>query len=348
MNTSSILYKDLINIAENIPAAFYNKTIFVTGGTGLIGSLIIKGIITSNEINNSNIKVVSIVRDFDKASNIFEGFKTDNIKFITGDIVNKIDFDGNIDYIIHGASPTASKFFVTYPVETISTAVNGTKNLLDFAKDKNVKGFVYLSSMEAFGQLNDPNKRVSENQLGYIDITNTRSCYSESKRMCECLCACYAAEYNLPIKVARLAQVFGAGILKNENRVFAQFARSVINKESIVLHTDGTSWGNYCYTSDAIKGIFTVLEKGSSGETYTVVNEVTSMQIKDIAKMLVEQLANNEIKLIFDIPEDAQKFGYAPATVLKLSSKKLNQLGWFPTVDLLEAYKRLIIYLQED
>ena len=64
--------------------------------------------------------------------------------------------------------------------------------------------------------------------------------------MCECLCSAYASEYQLPVKIARLAQTFGAGVNPSETRVFAQFARSLIHGEDIILHTEGKSYGNYC------------------------------------------------------------------------------------------------------
>lgn len=126
---------------------------------------------------------------------------------------------------------------VTKPVETICVAVDGTRNILELAKENDVKSVVYISSMEVYGSPDASLPYVSENDYGYVDILNVRSCYPEGKRMCECLCTSYAHEYNLPIKIARLAQTFGAGVSKNETRVFAQFARSLINEEDIILHT---------------------------------------------------------------------------------------------------------------
>ena len=137
-----------------------------------------------------------------------------------------------------------------------------------------------------------------------------------------------------------MAQVFGAGILKSENRVFAQFARSAIENKDIILHTDGTSWGNYCYTSDAIRAIFLILDKGVSGETYTVVNEDNSIQIKDMAQLVIDVYESSKSKVVFDIPE-TNVFGYAPNTTMKLSSVKLNKLGWKANVSLKEMYLRL-------
>jgi dTDP-glucose 4,6-dehydratase len=98
---------------------------------------------------------------------------------------------------------------------------------LEFARERKVKGFVYLSSMEVFGVTDTRLIEVNETDYGYIDILNPRSSYSESKRLCECLCASYASEFALPVKIARLTQVLGAGIDYNSEWVSAYFARCV-------------------------------------------------------------------------------------------------------------------------
>ena len=179
-------------------------------------------------------------------------------------------------------------------METIDSIYSGSKTILEFAKSKKVSGLVYLSSMEVFG-VTDANKEVIfEQDLGYLDILNVRSSYSESKRLVECMCKSYAEQYGLNVKVARLAQTFGAGISKNENRVFAQFARSAIRGEDIVLHTKGDSMGNYCYTTDVIKAIILLLQKGEKGQSYTVVNENSSMTIYQMAELVAKEIANDK------------------------------------------------------
>ena len=150
------------------------------------------------------------------------------------------------------------------------------------------------------------------------------------------------AEYNVPVKIARLAQTFGAGILPGENRVFAQFARSAMNGEDIVLHTKGLSEGNYCYTRDAIKGILLLLVRGNKGEAYTVANSKSNMRIRDMAEMVAKEIAGGKIKVIFDIPKDNLTYGYAPDVKMKLNSDKLQALGWKAEVDMFEAYTRMI------
>ena len=344
----NVFDEDLVNCAASIPDKFYNSSFFITGSTGLIGSLIIKSILKANELYNSNILIYAFARNEEKVKEVFaEYLNNKNLKFLYGDIQKSLSLENKIDYIIHAASQTASKEMVEHPVITSKVSLIGTINILDFAVEKKVKGLIYLSSMEAFGECNKSETRLSEKDLGYIDLTNIRNCYSESKRMCELLCKCYFKEYGLNTYIARLAQVFGAGISKSENRVFAQFTKSVLKNEDIVLHTDGTSWGNYCYTTDVFKAFFKILENGSPGETYTVVNEETSMMIKDMAQLIINIAANNKSKVIFDIPEDSLKYGYAPKTVMKLSNSKLNELGWCPEVPLNKMFTRLIQYMKD-
>ena len=346
----TVLQQDLEYIADyNLP---YDKmkgcNILITGATGLVGSMLVKALACCNRRHKLGITIYALVRNEEKAKVVLEGLADrPDVKFVKGDILQPLTIEENIDFIIHGASVTASKTFVTMPVETIRTALEGTENVLELAKNKKIKSMVYISSMEAFGITNPALESVREEDLGYIDVMNVRSSYSESKRMCEVLCASYAHEYSVPVKVARLAQTFGAGVSKEENRVFAQFAKSAMEQQDIVLHTKGESTGNYCYTADAVLGLLTVLLKGITGQVYTVANPQTTIQIKDMAQMVADHLAEGRIKVIFDIPEDALTFGYAPDVKMHLNSDKLMSLGWQPRYALQEMYERMIASFKE-
>lgn len=317
------------------------SSVFVTGSTGLIGSLFIKALLTFNHKNNSNIKVYALCRSKSKFKSVFNDFEDKNLIPIYSDIlsINSAVLDFNIDYIVHGAAITVSKEMVEHCVETLDVAYSGTKKILEIAKDKNVKSVVYLSSMEAFGTPDSKLSEVTEKDLGYIDILSPRSSYSEGKRICETLCACYASEYNVPVKIIRLAQTLGAGIDYNDTRVTAMFARSVVEKKDIILKTKGNSKRQVIYTTDAVSAILAVLLRGASGQSYTACNHETFVSIKDTASLICEKIAENKIKLLFDIQENNN---FAPEVIMNLSSAKLESLGWKATVGLEEAYRRMI------
>jgi len=349
-NKDIVLQEDLEGIANSaLPfEVLKGANVFITGATGLVGSMIVKALACCNRRHNLGMTILGLVRSVEKAANVLgELVDREDVKLVKGDVLQPLSIEDDVDYIIHGASVTASKTFVTMPVETIQTALDGTINLLELAKNKNVKSMVYISSMEAFGITNPALESVREEDLGYIDVMNVRSSYSESKRMCEVLCASYAHEYNVPVKVARLAQTFGAGVSKEEGRVFAQFAKSAMFGEDIVLHTKGESTGNYCYTADAVEGLLTILLKGNTGEVYTVANPATTIQIKDMAQMVADKISKGKTKVIFDIPEDALTYGYAPDVAMHLNADKLMALGWVPKYDLPQMYERLVKSFKE-
>lgn len=346
---SRVLARDLENISKRVCfQEFDNSTVLVTGATGLIGSLLVKTLIFCSRKYKLNIKVVACVRSVEKADRIFGDMEDSaNLEYCVSDLLSgEINYDKAVDYIIHTAAITNSQMMVKFPVDTAMVAINGTNKVLEFGAAHKVKSVVYISSMEVYGEINQTNK-ISEETLGYIDITKPRSSYPESKRMCECLCAAYAEQYDLNVKVVRLAQTFGAGISKEENRVFAQFARSVINMENIVLHTHGQSEGNYVYTADAVAAILLVLLHGKKAEIYNVSNEESHMKICEMAEMAAKELADGKIKVVYDIPEDSKAYGYAPETHLWMDSSKMKSLGWEAQVSLKESYVRTMEWMED-
>ncbi len=333
---NKILEEDIKNITNDFDmSVFKNKTVLVTGATGLIGKLCVMSLLLSAD----NVKVIALVRNKQKADKIFSENK--NLKILVQDICEKIGLEEQVDYIIHTASVTSSSDFVNKPVETILTAIEGSKNVLEFARlQKDINGIVYLSSLEVYGVQNKEN--IKEDNFGYIDILNPRSSYSEGKKLVETLCISYGHEYNLPVKIARLSQTFGAGVEISDNRVFAQFCKSVINKEDIILHTKGETKRNYCYTTDAVRGIFTVLTKGKNNEAYNIANKNTYISISNMAKLL----ENENTKVKYEI--DGINRGFNPTVKICLDTQRLENLGWSAKVNLTEMFERTIKSMKEE
>lgn len=314
------------------------KTILITGATGMIGSMLIKLLQTYNRQNQTHIHIVAHVRNLDKAKTLLAEYIDSNLEWVVGDICQPINYSQSIDYIIHCASATTSKYFVDQPVETIHTALSGTDNILIFAKEKQAQKVIYTSSLEAYGI--PDTFEVDEQCNGRIDWTNVRSSYSEGKRMTECICRSYFAEYGIPVVIARLAQTFGAGFAADDNRVYAQFSRAAANGTDIVLHTQGNTVRNYCYLTDAAVALLLLVARGDAGEVYNVANEDTTCSIAEMAQ-LAAGLSDGKTKVRFEIA-DVQKLGYAPEVKIKLKSKKLQALGWNPQNSLTTMFTKTI------
>ena len=262
------------------------------------------------------------------------------MSFVCGDVTTIKPQKYDVDYIVHCASQTSSKAFIDEPVETIMTAINGTKNMLEIARLSEVNGFVYLSSMEVYGFLLTDEK-ISETHSTNLDSMKVRSCYPESKRMCESICSSYASEYDIPAKVVRLTQTFGPGVKYDDGRVFAEFARCAIEGRNIILKTKGETKRNYLYTEDAVDAILTVLYKGLPGEAYNAANEGTYCSIYAIACLVAEKYGNGKVNVIIE-ETDTEKLGYAPTLHMNLDTSKLGNLGWTPKTNLEEMYGKMI------
>ncbi len=173
-----------------------------------------------------------------------------------------------------------------------------------------------------------------------------RSCYPESKRLCEVLCASWQKEYGVPVRVLRLTQTFGPGVRYDDGRVFAEFARCVIEGRDIVLKTEGLTCRSYLYTADAVSAILTVLLRGSDGEAYNAANEETYCSIREMADLAARECAEGKIKVRIEADKDPSVFGYAPTLHMNLDTSKLRALGWHPSCGLAESYRRMIKSMQ--
>ena len=322
-----------------------SETYLITGITGYIGSLITKTLMEQDAYKVGSVRIVGLVRNLKKATEVFKEYDCSNLTFVEMDIVdvqkNIEQLQMPIDYVIHCAASTTSTYMISNPVEVADGIILGTKNLLEVARDKHVKSFVYISSMEVYGNVRELGRTRKEDEFGEVLLNVARSCYPLAKRMAEHYCYSYYKEYGVPVKVARLAQTFGVGVRPDDNRVYMQFAKAVYEKKDIVLKTRGLSVGNYCAADDAVNAILKIMVDGKDGETYNVVNEENTMSVHQMAEMVAKEIASGEITVKFEL-EDNSKTGYAPDTALRMSGDKLRELGWSPTKDLEQMYRDVL------
>ena len=338
------------------------RTVLVTGATGLIGRTIVSALLACGGENDSAetsespktpesqkdlpkdaVHVIACVRNEEKARRLFGSADRGNLDLLVSDIstmpTEKIP--QKVDYMIHAASQTSSRAFVDQPVETIFTAVDGTKRALEFAKNNDVRCFIYLSTMEVYGTPSDDTK-IDEKHGTDLDTMQPRSCYPESKRLCEILCASWQKEYGVPVRVLRLTQTFGPGVQYNDGRVFAEFARCAMEGRDIVLKTAGLTCRSYLYTADAVSAILTVMLRGADGEAYNAANESTYCSIREMADLVAGECADGKIGVRIEAAEDPGKLGYAPTLHMNLDTSKLRALGWEPVYSLADTYRRMM------
>lgn len=330
MSVQGNIIKEDINLVSSSEFIDWNKlkgsTIFVTGATGLIGTSFIRSLYYANKERNLELKIIGLVRDKEKAVKRFEEIYSDGmISFEVGSVEDFPEINDTVDYILHAASQTASKEFVQHPVETINTSVLGTFNLLKFAKEKNVKGFVYLSSMEVYGYP-ERNHKVTEDEIGALSPLDLRNSYPIAKIISEAMVCAYAAEYVVPAMICRLTQTFGPYVNYNDNRIFAYFGRCVNEKKNIVLKTTGKTERCYLYTTDAVTAILTIMLKGKPGHAYNAADESTYCSIAEMAEKVA---ADAGIEVEYDIQDEATN-GFPQTLFMNLDTTALKDLGWIP------------------
>lgn len=337
-----ILEQDISNFVTRCSywEHFRGKRFVITGSTGLIGSILVRCLIALEKQNGLGITIYCVCRDKEKAGKLFD-LRLPYIFAITMSDFAKLEsspVEGHVHYIIHAAAPTSSLYFATMPVETYEGVVGLTKFVLERAMDLKAKGIVYLSSLEEYGEILDDKEKITEDVQGYINPLSARSSYSMGKRMAENLCYAFYSEHDTPVKIARLAQTFGAGVALEDKRVFAYIAKSAMKGEDVVLSTLGDSKKNYCYTIDAVDAILRILLFGNSGEAYNVANEQTYISVRDMAELILKTFSPKNQVLV----GKGDASCYPPATKVRMSTEKLQKIGWLPMYDLKYMYKRLI------
>lgn len=319
-----------------------NKTVMITGASGMVGSYMLYVLLMLNDEKHYGIKVDAVMRNVNKLPE--EIRNREDVNVVVADVTKDIPNVGDIDYIIHAASPASPLIMQNQPVETIAANTIGTFKTLELAKEKNAEGYLFISSREIYGQPDEGQEFFYENTYGFVDQLNPRSCYSEGKKAAETMCVCFHEEYGLNTKIARLAHTYGPGMSIYDGRVQADFLKNVYHNEDIVLKSEGTAVRTYTYIADAIAGMYRIL-LDSEDIVYNIGNEAGKVSIRDLAEILVSIYPERGLKLVFDIPEGGTK-GTAPYTLGILSSEKLRKLGWNPKYSVKDGFKRTLEYLE--
>lgn len=323
-----------------------NRSIMLSGATGLIGSFLVDVILEKNNSDHLNCTVYALGRNKEKAMARFAKHQNNpNLVFIPYDVKRPLVIDsiGVIDYILHLASNTHPLLYATDPIGTITTNIIGLQNMLEFSVGHKVTRFVFSSSNEIYGENRGDVEMFDEDYCGYIDCNTLRAGYPESKRCGEALCQAYKVQKNLDVIIARVTRSYGPTMHMSDTKAVSQFIKKGIADEDIVLKSAGTQYYSYTYMADAVSGLLWAMLAGVNGEAYNIADVHGDIMLKDLATIIAEI---NGKKVVFEIPDKVEAAGYSKATKARLNGRKLENLGWKPRYDTKSGIERTIRILK--
>lgn len=311
-----------------------NSSIMITGATGMIGSFLIDMLMYKNQHDQLGCKLYALGRNLEKGEKRFGTyFNNPLFEFIVCNI-NSNEFKLNVpqvDYLFHAASNTHPLAYSNDPIGTVTANIMGTHNLLKYATTHGTKRFLFASSVEIYGENRGDIDAFNEAYCGYIDCNTLRAGYPESKRAGEALCQAYISQEGLDIVIPRLARSYGPTMLMSDTKAVSQFIKNGVAKENIILKSEGTQLYSYTFMVDAVIGILYCLFRGQNGVAYNIVGEGSDITLRELAKMIA---LHTGTKVLFGLPNEAERAGYSKATKAIMDGARIAQLGWKPLFDI--------------
>jgi len=350
LEITDIIYKDMEMIYESIKDCFIHTgghTWLITGSGGFIGSYFLDFIdYCNNNVFYEPDKVICIDNyKTGSISRIKHLLSNNNFQFINTDISKPIELSQHIDYIVHAASIASPTYYRKYPIETIEVNVWGLKNLLDIAKEKNLKSMLYLSSSEIYGNPDEEHIPTSETYNGNVSCIGPRACYDESKRLGETLCINYWKQYGVPIKIARPFNVYGPGMRIDDRRVIPDFFKGAIYNKRIEILSDGSPTRSFCYISDAVTGFIKIMMSDYNGEIFNIGNDEMEITIGQLAEKIAEIVC--DVTVIYNKSSDTEYLTDNPQRRCPDLKKARTLIKYNPSVNLETGLRRLFDWYKE-
>lgn len=311
-----------------------NSRVLVTGATGRLGIYLIYSILEANKRFELNVSVLALARKPEKVHSVFgDVIKNPALNIFYQDINTPFEYSNHVDYIFHTAGQASPSDYVA-PVDTLWGHVNGTHNILEFARKHDTKKVLYISTVEVYGDWKG-NDMIKETDMGPLYHDKARACYPEAKRLCETMLASYQLQYGIDYTIVRMSHTIGAGISLNDGRGFAEFIDTALKGKDILLHSNGRVVRTYTYTADAIGGMFLALTKGDKHH-YNIANANNKLSIYELAK-LIASLVPHPVHVKFDSSVKSS-LSYLPYKIGILDSSELNRIGWQPQVNIHDTF----------
>jgi UDP-glucuronate decarboxylase len=341
-----VIKQDLARITQEplVWENFAGSEVLITGASGFLPAYMVETLLFLNQHSLSTpARVTALVRNEERARERFAAYVgRDDLRLLVQDVSEPLRVSTRFDYVVHAASNASPVAFMADPAGTISANVLGAYHLLNAAAHQGIcKGFLYFSSGEVYGAVQPSSSPLREEDGGFLDPTDLRACYGESKRMGEAMAVAWARQYGVPTRIVRPGHTYGPGMRLDDGRVFADFVRDILRGGPIVMLSEGTARRAFCYLADATAAFFTILLKGEDGQAYNVLNPGAMTRITDLADRLAALYKNEGIHVERRArPASA----YIPSTDqgTTVSIEKIAALGWRPTTTIEDGFQKTI------
>lgn len=330
-----VLTSDLNDILSQISetlSSLQGSHVFLTGGTGFIGTWLLEAFRYANQHLESPIKVTVLSRNpsafAEKRPHLYQ---VEAFEFVQGDVCTLSGIRGEFSHLIHAATDASAELNEHKPKQMFDTVIQGTQQVLDFAVEKQVERVLFLSSGAVYGQQPWDMTHVTEDWQGRLDCLNPRNTYAEAKRAAEMLCAIYKKQFGLHVSIARIFALLGPYLPINSHFAAGNFISNAMEGKPIIVKGNGMPCRSYLYTSDLVVWLLRILMKGASGVAYNVGSDQT-VSIKDLAERAAVVLGNGDFEILGQV--DA---GWNPGRYVPNVDKIMQELGVKQTVSLDEA-----------
>ena len=299
------------------------KKTLITGAAGFLGSHLV------NKFLNEGHHVIGMDNLITgNLKNIEEFFSNENFEFHNHDVSKFVKIDGELDYILHFASPASPIDYLKIPIQTLKVSSYGAHNLLGLAKDKKARILV-ASTSEVYG---DPlvHPQVEE-YYGNVNPVGPRGVYDEAKRYMEAVTMAYNTFHNVETRIARIFNTYGPKMRLNDGRVLPAFIGQALRGEDLTIFGDGSQTRSFCYVDDLINGIYKLLL--SDCETPVNLGNPSEITISDFAEEIIKLTGTSQKVIYQDLPVNDPKQRKPDI------SKAKNTLEWEPKVSREEGLK---------
>jgi len=321
-----------------------NKSILVTGATGLVGKCLIKVILEHNCAANSRTRIIAVGRSIEKLRERFaEYLNNSDLELYQHDVQQPWNYTKRIDYVFHMASNTHPLQYALDPIATEMTNILGTHYLLQVVAKNQGCRFVFTSSTDIYGDNRSSKEFFEETDCGYIDCNTLRANYIEGKRASEALCNAYQKQYGVDFVIARICRIFGDTMQMEDSKAVSSFIKNAANGEDIVLKSAGTQVFSYLHVYDVVSALLKIASEGESGEAYNVAANDHCMSLKELAQTLAEI---GKCNVVAGVLSEAERAGASTFQNAKLDGTKLCKLGWKAQIDLHDGLEATVNYLK--